>query len=110
MSTGMTAVQSLSFAQRKSEQNKIAIAKAGYHRGDGILPFVLYGAFGGNRCVRTYAGKWQNFTISGCSFMGECGILGLVQTNRNLYIKENIDETVFMFALFKCRKSDKGRN
>jgi len=27
-----------------------------------------------------------------------------------LYIKENIDETVFMFALFKCRKSDKGRN
>ena len=41
MSTGMTAVKSLSFAQRKSEQNKIAIAKAGYHRGDGILPFVL---------------------------------------------------------------------
>ena len=34
----MTAVKSLSFAQRKSEQNKIAIAKAGYHRGDGILP------------------------------------------------------------------------
>ena len=79
MSTGMTAVQSLSFAQRKSEQNKIAIAKAGYHRGDGILPFVLYGAFGGNRCVRTYAGKWQNFTISGCSFIGEYDILGLVQ-------------------------------
>ena len=41
MSTGMTAVQSLSFAQHKSEQNKIAIAKAGYHRGDGTLPFVL---------------------------------------------------------------------
>ena len=38
MSTGMTAVKSLSFAQHKSEQNKIAIAKAGYHRGDGILP------------------------------------------------------------------------
>ena len=37
----MTAVQSLSFAQRKSEQNKIVIAKAGYHRGDGTLPFVL---------------------------------------------------------------------
>ena len=31
-------------------------------------------------------------------------------TNLNLYIKENIDENVFMFALFKCRKSDKGRN
>ena len=29
--------------------------------------------------VRTYAGKWKNSTISGCSFMGECGILGLVQ-------------------------------
>ena len=56
-STGMTAVQSLSFAQRKSEQNKIAIAKAGYHRGDGILPFVLYGAFWGNRCVRRKKGK-----------------------------------------------------
>ena len=62
----MTAVQSLSFAQHKSEQNKIAIAKAGYHRGDGILPFVLrdQGRFvrtwsfpymarlGGSRCVR----------------------------------------------------------
>ena len=78
-STGMTAVQSLSFAQHKSEQNKIAIAKAGYHRGGGILPFGLYGAFGGSRCVRTYAEKWQNFTISGCSFMVECGILGLAQ-------------------------------
>ena len=79
MSTGMTAVQSLSFAQCKSEQNKIVIAKAGYYYGSGILPFVLYGVFGGNRCVCTYAGKWQNFTISGCSFMGEYGILGLVQ-------------------------------
>ena len=110
MSTGMTAVQSLSFAQRKSEQNKIAIAKAGYHRGDGILPFVLYGAFGGNRCVRTYAGKWQNFTISGVFFHWRVWYTRLSSTNRNLYIKENIDETVFMFALFKCRKSDKGRN
>ena len=57
MSTGMTAVQSLSFAQRKSEQNKIVIAKAGYHYGSGILPFVLYGAFGGSRCVRRKKGK-----------------------------------------------------
>ena len=65
MSTGMTAVQSLSFAQYKSEQNKIVIAKAGYHRGDGILPFVLYGVFGGNRCVRTYAGKGQALTYRG---------------------------------------------
>ena len=38
----------------------------------------------------------------------QCGILNA--TTQNLYIKENIDETVFMFALFKCRKSDKGRN
>ena len=67
-STGMTAVQSLSFAQHESEQNKIAIAKAGYHYGSGILPFVLYGVFGGNRCVRTYAEKWKNSTISGVFF------------------------------------------
>ena len=79
----MTAVQSLSFAQRKSEQNKIAIAKAGYHRGDGILPFANFNSVWYTR---------------------------LSSTNRNLYIKENIDENVFMFTLFKCRKSDKGRN
>ena len=58
-------------------------AKAGYHRGDGILPFAIL-----NRVWYTR----------------------LSSTNRDLYIKENIDETVFMFALFKCRKSDKGRN
>ena len=123
MSTGMTAVKSLSFAQRKSEQNKIVIAKAGYHRGDGILPFVLRDQ---GRFVRTwpfpymarlgvvaaYARTQENGKISlyrGCSFIGEYGILGLVQQIL-IYIKENIDATVFMFALFKCRKSDKGRN
>ena len=40
-------------------------AKAGYHRGDGILPFVLYDAFGGNRCVRAYREPvhlWQGVT------------------------------------------------
>ena len=26
------------------------------------------------------------------------------------FIKENIDEIIFMFALFKCRKFDKRRN
>ena len=31
-------------------------------------------------------------------------------TDKSEFIKENIDETIFMFALFKCRKSDKGRN
>ena len=30
--------------------------------------------------------------------------------NKSGFIKEDMDETVFMFALFKCRKSDKGRN
>ena len=30
--------------------------------------------------------------------------------DKSEFIKENIDETIFMFALFKCRKSDKGRN
>ena len=52
MSTGMTAVKSLSFAQRKSEQNKIVIAKAGYHHGDGILPFALLDQV---RFVRTWS-------------------------------------------------------
>ena len=26
------------------------------------------------------------------------------------FIKEDMDETIFMFALFKCRKFDKRRN
>ena len=61
-STGMTAVQSLSFAQRKSEQNKIVIAKAGYHRGDGILPFVLRNQV---RFVRTWSPPvWRHGAIA----------------------------------------------
>ena len=52
----MTAVQFLSFAQRKSEQNKIAIEKAGYHRGDGILPFVLRNQ---GRFVRTWSSPYM---------------------------------------------------
>jgi hypothetical protein len=32
------------------------------------------------------------------------------ELRKSEFIKENIDETIFMFALFKCRKSDKGRN
>ena len=31
-------------------------------------------------------------------------------TNKSKFIKENMDEAVFMFALFKCRKFDKRRN
>ena len=32
--------------------------KAGYHHSDGILPFVLYGAFWVDRCVRRKKGKF----------------------------------------------------
>ena len=39
---------------RQSHSQK---TKAGYHHGDGILPFVLYGAFWVNRCVRRKKGK-----------------------------------------------------
>ena len=35
---------------------------------------------------------------------------GIIETLKSGFIKENIDETIFMFALFKCGKSDKGRN
>ena len=50
-----------------------------------------------------------HFCFSPCFSAGRRhGILRA--TTQDLYIKENIDETVFMFALFKCRKSDKGRN
>ena len=35
---------------------------------------------------------------------------GDVVSYKSGFIKENIDETIFMFALFKCRKSDKRRN
>ena len=33
-----------------------------------------------------------------------------VELRKSEFIKENIDETIFMFALFMCGKSDKGRN
>ena len=32
------------------------------------------------------------------------------QFMKSKFIKEDMDETVFMFALFKCRKFDKRRN
>ena len=38
------------------------------------------------------------------------GVVYSAWFNNSEFIKENIDETIFMFALFKCRKSDKGRN
>ena len=34
----------------------------------------------------------------------------LFYVEKSKFIKENIDETIFMFTFFKCRKSDKGRN
>ena len=42
------------------------------------------------------------FVGSGIDVKGKFG--------KSKFIKENIDEIIFMFALFKCRKSDKGRN
>ena len=39
-----------------------------------------------------------------------CGKIYIREVYKSVFIKENIDETIFMFALFKCRKSDKGRN
>ena len=33
-----------------------------------------------------------------------------MEFNKSKFIKENIDEIIFMFALFKCRKFDKRRN
>ena len=80
----MTAVQSLSFAQHKSEQNKIAIAKAGYHRGDGILPFVLYGAFGGQSLRTHVRRKMAKFHYIGVFFHGGVWYTRLSSTNRNL--------------------------
>ena len=43
--------------QKQCTSEPFVKTKAGYHRGDGILPFVLYGAFWGNRCVRRKKGK-----------------------------------------------------
>ena len=43
-------------------------------------------------------------------FSGKSYNFKLVELRKSVFIKENIDETIFMFAFFKCRKSDKGRN
>ena len=79
----MTAVQSLSFAQRKSEQNKIVIAKAGDHRGDGILPFALRDQV---RFVRTwsppYMAHWgqllRTCVPGACTPLARCNTLDFV--------------------------------
>ena len=51
-----------------------------------------------NPATRPFLG----FVGSGIDDMGE-----LIKLE---FIKEDMDETVFMFALFKCRKFDKRRN
>ena len=57
-------------------------------------------------------GKFNNPQIN--IQLGQEGGKGLEIFNQNLkkyeFIKENLDETVFVFALFKCRKFDKRRN
>ena len=75
----MTAVKSLSFAQRKSEQNKIVIAKAGDHHDGGILPFVLRDQ---GRFVRTWSPPiWRHGTIAAYAGKGQAltdrGVLSL---------------------------------
>ena len=42
--------------------------------------------------------------------MKYCDKFQFVELEKSEFVKENIDETIFMFALFKCGKSDKGRN
>ena len=56
--------------------------------------FLFIGGFAVR--VRTYAGKWQNSTILRCSFMGECGILGLVQQIGSYMWRRIIMNTVRM--------------
>ena len=76
-STGMTAVRSLSFAQHKSEQNKIAIAKAGYHYGSGILPFVLRDQV---RFVRTWSSP----------YMARLGVIAAYVRTGSLYTSDSV--------------------
>ena len=60
-----------------------------YEKGFGYV-FLFIGGFAAR--VRTYAGKRQNFTISGCSFMGGVWYTRLSSTNRELYVEEDYYE------------------
>ena len=73
----MTAVQSLSFAQRKSEQNKIVIAKAGYHHDGGILPFALRNQV---RFVRTWSSP----------YMARLGVVAAYVRTGSLYTSDKV--------------------
>ena len=82
-------------------------------------PFVLpqLGDTGQEQCKsepfvknkgRVSSWRWYPaFFASGMVFRLMVWYTGL---NKSEFIREDMDETVFMFALFKCRKSDKGRN
>ena len=56
--------------------------KAGYHRGDGILPFVLYGAFWDNRCVRR---KPEKFHYIG-DILSRGSVVYSAQFNKSLFV------------------------
>ena len=66
---------------------------------------LCYMAYSG--AIAAYAGKKGKLWHIGVFFRFAVWYNRL---NKSEFIKENIDETIFMFALFKCRKSDKGRN
>ena len=67
----------------------------------------------GSSPVPSTRGKEPSTSVGGSfCFAGALrdGVVYSAWFNNSEFIKENIDETIFMFALFKCRKSDKGRN
>ena len=66
-------------------------------------------------CCVISAARWMrppaNRTMKCCgSGNRDSGLPPRRERAKAEFIKENIDEIIFMFALFKCRKSDKGRN
>ena len=67
------------FCERTTRNSKRA--KTGYHRGDGILPFVLRDQ---GRFVRT----WSSY--QGCSFIGGYGILGLINWNEVVHHMKDV--------------------
>ena len=81
----------------KTEQVNLCIC---YYR---IQEYVLFGVSKKIKVTTLYVTK---VIYSVVIFMLYCGY----EFNKSEFIKENIDETIFMFALFKCGKSDKGRN
>jgi hypothetical protein len=61
--------------------------------------------------MREFVQSLKNHIIFKMNGQFHCGIAHFQkEKDKSVFIKENIDETIFMFALFKCGKSDKGRN